>query len=179
VEAKGLDFEKLVEAYYLPLYRFALALSRSETDAEDLTQETFYIWGSKGHQLRDGSKVKTWLFTSLYREFLAGKRHQERFVETDGNEELTTEETELSNSLVNQLDGAIAQKALLALPEYYRTPLSLFYLKELCYREIAEILGVPIGTVMSRISRGKIALRKSLLQAAAPDTNKGNHSEAP
>jgi RNA polymerase sigma factor (sigma-70 family) len=160
------DFEKLVEDFYTPLYRFALALSRSETEAEDLTQQTFYIWASKGHQLRDGAKVKTWLFTTLYREFLARQRQQERFVEVNDSHQSTAAEVELSNSVVNQLDGALALKALLALPEYYRAPLILFYLKELCYREIAEILDIPIGTVMSRISRGKILLRKILAEGA-------------
>jgi RNA polymerase sigma-70 factor (ECF subfamily) len=164
------DFEKVVEDFYMPLYRFGLALSRSETEAQDLTQQTFYIWATKGHQLRDGSKIKTWLFTSLYREFLAGQRHQERFVGTDGSDDLTETEVELSKSAANQLDGAIAQKALLALPDYYRAPLMLFYLKELCYREIAEILDVPIGTVMSRISRGKTLLRKVLAETATPDS---------
>jgi RNA polymerase sigma-70 factor, ECF subfamily len=160
------NFEKAVEDFYIPLYRFGLALSRNETEAEDLTQQTFYIWASKGHQLRDGSKLKTWLFTSLYREFLARQRHQERFVEGDGRDHLTETEVELSNSVANQMDGALAQKALLALPEYYRAPLVLFYLKQLCYREIAEILDVPIGTVMSRISRGKVLLRKLLAESA-------------
>jgi RNA polymerase sigma-70 factor (ECF subfamily) len=161
------QFENLVEDFYLPLYRFALALSRNEAEAEDLTQQTFYIWASKGHQLRDGSKVKTWLFTSLYREFLAHKRERERFV--DGEEttaQLTAAQVELSTSLVNQLDGAIAQKALLALPEQYRAPLMLFYLQQHSYREIAEILDIPIGTVMSRISRGKTQLRKLLADDA-------------
>ena len=65
----------------MPLYRFALSLSRQESDAADLTQQTFLLWASKGHQLRDPSKVKTWLFTSLYREFLGRKRQQDRFVE--------------------------------------------------------------------------------------------------
>ena len=77
----ALDFEKLVEDFYMPLYRFALSLTRHEADAADLTQETFLLWASKGHQLRDPSKVKTWLFTSLYREFLARKRRQDRFVD--------------------------------------------------------------------------------------------------
>src|SRR5690242_6311951 len=83
-----LDFEKLVEDYYMALYRFAFSLSRQESDAADLTQQTFLLWASKGHQLRDPSKVKTWLFTSLYRQFLSRRRHQERFVESAETEEL-------------------------------------------------------------------------------------------
>src|SRR5205814_9620057 len=80
-----LDFEQLVEAFYMPLYRFALSLSREPSDAADLTQQTFLLWASKGHQLRDGSKVKTWLFTTLYRGFLRGERKRCRDVDS-GNE---------------------------------------------------------------------------------------------
>ncbi|HEY3216319.1 MAG TPA: sigma factor [Candidatus Eisenbacteria bacterium] len=58
------EFEDLVRAHHASLYRFALSLTRSEADASDLTQQTFLIWGSKGHQLRDRSRAKTWLFTS-------------------------------------------------------------------------------------------------------------------
>ena len=77
----ALDFEKLVEDFYMPLYRFALSLSRSESDAADLTQQTFFLWASKGHQLHEQSKVKTWLFTTLYREFLWGERKRRRQLE--------------------------------------------------------------------------------------------------
>ena len=69
----------------MPLYRFALSLSRRESDAADLTQQTFLLWAKKGHQLRDPGKVKTWLFTSLYREFLGRKRQQDRFVESESS----------------------------------------------------------------------------------------------
>src|ERR1041385_6319765 len=64
------DFEELVNLYYPPLYRFALSLTRQESDACDLTQQTFYVWARKGHQLLDPSKVKSWLFTTLHREYL-------------------------------------------------------------------------------------------------------------
>ena len=64
------DFEQIVSQHYEPLYRFAFSLTRSEADACDLTQQTFYIWATKGHQLQDRSKVKSWLFTTLHREFL-------------------------------------------------------------------------------------------------------------
>src|SRR2546426_12541254 len=85
------DFERLVEQYYRSLYQFAFSLTRSESDACDLTQQTFYIWATKGHQLRDGAKVKTWLFTTLHREFLETRRRQNRFPHL----ELTQAEPEL------------------------------------------------------------------------------------
>ena len=160
-----LDFEKLVEDYYLPLYRFALSLSRRESDASDLTQQTFFLWASKGHQLRDTSKVKTWLFTSLYREFLGRKRQQDRFVDLEDNPEVISAQV-VSASVVDKLDGDIVQNALFALEEIYRAPLTLFYLQQLSYKEIAAALEIPIGTVMSRISRGKEHLRKALADGA-------------
>ena len=73
------EFEKLVKLYYQDLYRFGFSLTRSEADACDLTQQTFYIWANKGHQLKDLGKVKGWLFTTLHREFLQMSRRQERF----------------------------------------------------------------------------------------------------
>ena len=161
----ALDFEQLVEDYYMPLYRFALSLSRQESDAADLTQQTFFLWASKGHQLRDQSKVKTWLFTSLYREFLGRKREQDRFVEAESSADAISTQA-VPASVVNQLDGEIVQRALLALEEIYRAPLTLFYLQQLSYKEIAETLEIPIGTVMSRISRGKEQLRKALADSA-------------
>src|SRR4051795_5914537 len=74
-----LGFESLVTRYYGALYQFAFSLTRTEADACDLTQQTFYVWAKKGHQLRDPSKVKTWLFTTLHREFLNMKRKVVRF----------------------------------------------------------------------------------------------------
>lgn len=154
----------------MPLYRFALSLSRQSSEAADLTQQTFFLWASKGHQLRDPSKVKTWLFTSLYREFLGRKRQQDRFVEAkDGSEAIAAQS--VPPSVVNQLDGEIVQRALFALEEVYRAPLTLFYLQQHPYKEIAEILEVPIGTVMSRISRGKEQLRKALADGVGLATN--------
>ena len=153
----------------MPLYRFAFSLSRSESDAADLTQQTFFLWASKGHQLRDASKVKTWLFTSLYREFLGRKRQQDRFVESENNSAAIAAQS-VPASVVNQLDGDIVQHALLEMEEFYRAPLTLFYLQEHSYKEIAETLAIPIGTVMSRISRGKAQLRKTLADRAGLTT---------
>lgn len=150
----------------MPLYRFALSLSRSEVEAGDLTQQTFYIWAKKGHQLRDQSKAKTWLFTTLYRDFLASKRRQNRFVTAEEAEQWV-EPAQVAPAGVDALDAATVQEALLKLDERYRAPVTLFYLEQHSYREIAEILGVPIGTVMSRLSRGKAELREKLSDTAS------------
>lgn len=88
--------------------------------------------------------MKTWLFTSLYRAYLATKREEERLAENE--EDLVLASTPLSASLVDKLDGATAQQILLKLAETYRAPLTLFYLQEHSYREIAETLEIPIGT---------------------------------
>ena len=67
-------FAQLVDSHYAGLYRYALSLAKSSSDACDLTQQTFFVWAKKGHTLRDLNKAKTWLFTTLYREFLRNKR---------------------------------------------------------------------------------------------------------
>lgn len=159
-----LDFSTLVATYYEALFRFGLALTRCESEAIDLTQHTFYIWACKGHQLRDSSKAKVWLFSVLRHEFLKRKRYEARFVQSESTLESTPcdEETE-TDSLPAQIDGSAAQEALFGLDDLHREPLVLFYLQQHSYQEIAEILEIPIGTVMSRLWRGKVKLRKLLL----------------
>src|SRR3954470_17437221 len=71
-------FPQLVETYYAALYRFALSLTKSPADASDLTQQTFFIWATNGEALREIGKAKSWLFTTLYREFLRGRRRDSR-----------------------------------------------------------------------------------------------------
>ena len=151
-------FEEIVSAYYEPLYRFALGLSRSEADAADLTQRAFERFGEKSGSVRDVSKTKTWLFTTLYRDFLQQKRHSTRFPESELEESINATMVELPRvDVIADANAAVA--ALSRLEEPFRSTLMLFYLQEHSYREIAEILEVPIGTVMSRISRGKEMLR--------------------
>ena len=154
-------FQQLVDQQYAPLYRFALSLSKSEADASDLTQQTFFLWASKGNQLRDKSKAKSWLFTTLYREFLGRRRHEVRFpkVELD---EVPEEDTSIPANM-NALDGAMVLEALGEVEEPFLGPLTLFYLEQFSYQEIADMIEVPIGTVMSRLSRGKTQLRQRLL----------------
>jgi RNA polymerase sigma-70 factor, ECF subfamily len=155
------DFQQLVSQQYAPLYRFAVSLAKAETDAADLTQQTFFLWASKGHQLRDASKAKAWLFTTLYREFLGRRRHEDRFPQVE-LDDVREEEMSVSPN-VNAFDGATVLQALHEVQEGFRTPLTLFYLEQFSYQEIADMLEVPIGTVMSRLSRGKAQLRQRLL----------------
>ena len=159
-------FTSLVDRYYAALYRFALSLARSQADACDLTQQTFYVWATKGHTLRDSAKAKTWLFTTLYREFLRSRRRDTRMTSL---EELPPGENDLAAEEIDhlrQLDGTLVLEALGAVAEAFRAPLTLFYLEDLSYQEIAETLGVPVGTVMSRLSRGKDQLRAALAAQA-------------
>ena len=165
-------FTQLVDAYYAPLYRFALSLARNPADACDLTQQTFYVWATKGGALRDVTKVKTWLFTTLYREFLKGRRRGARLTAIDdlppGEDEVPAAETDLALAM----DAQLVVEALQEVDEAFRAPLTLFYLEDLPYLEIAEMLEVPIGTVMSRLSRGKAQLRAALAKKAAGASEK-------
>ena len=126
-----------------------------------LLQQTFCIWAQKGHQLKDRSKAKTWLFTTLFREHLAQARRQSRYSDSDIDEieyQLPAHEDDSER----RLDGKRAVSVLNKLDEIFRAPLTLFYLQQHSYKEIAKILDVPIGTIMSRISRGKKQLRKQM-----------------
>jgi RNA polymerase sigma-70 factor (ECF subfamily) len=170
------DFESLVEQYYRPLYQFAFSLTRSESEACDLTQQTFYIWAAKGHQLRDASKVKSWLFTTLHREFLETHRRQARFPHFELSQ-VDAELPTISPTRVTQLDAAQVLQALGQVDEVYQAPVALFYLEDYAYKEIAEILHVPIGTVKSRIARGIAQLQKALGGGPAPGAAPKAHHE--
>jgi RNA polymerase sigma-70 factor (ECF subfamily) len=172
----SLDFEDLAERYYAGLYQFAFSLTRSEAEAADLTQQTFYVWAKKCHQLREASKVKTWLFTTLHRAFLQTRRRQTRFPHF----ELSQVDSELpltSPEQTNGLDSAYVLELLAQVDEGYRAAVSLFYLADHPYKEIAGILGVPLGTVKSRIARGLAQLR-GLLERTTRASRRMAHCEA-
>lgn len=154
-------FENLVELYYRELYRFAYGLVRNDADAADLTQQTFFIWANKGHQLRDAAQVKSWLFTTLHREFLQKHRRESRF----SHQEISLVEEELPQvapDTIQKMDARLLLDFLGRLDALYRGPLVLYYLEDMPYKEIASVLGVPLGTVQSRISRGKALLYQML-----------------
>ena len=166
-----LDLEGIVGRFYAPLYRFALSLTKSETEAADLTQQTFLILAQRSHQIRDVAKVKCWLFTTLRREFL-------RIVRTHLNHPNLEFQPDIHDSpslpedTLRALDAKTVIEALAAVEPTYRTAIELFYLSELSYKEIAEALDVPIGTVMSRLSRGKEQLKAILSDAIAENSKK-------
>ena len=164
--AAGQEFEDLVNQYYGDLYRFAFSLTRSEADASDLTQQTFYLWATKGGQLRDRSKVRAWLFTTLNRFFLQQRRRRTRFPHFELSE-VDSQLPEVVPDQASQSDWAHVLSALAQVDQRYQAPVALFYLADCPYQEIAEILNIPLGTVKSRISRG-IAQVQQYLQNGLP-----------
>lgn len=163
-------FPELVETYYAALYRFALSLTRSSADASDLTQQTFFIWATKGEGLREIAKAKSWLFTTLYREFLRGRRRDSRISAIEDLPPAQQDLPDIGADVISKMDAELVMAALQEVEPVFREPLSLFYLQDLSYIEIAEILAVPIGTVMSRLSRGKAHLRARLAEKAKGGT---------
>jgi RNA polymerase sigma-70 factor, ECF subfamily len=168
---KESDYEEAVINFYEGLYAFGYSLTRKEDDASELTQETFYRLLTKGAMVRDPSKVKSWLFTTLYRIFLGWRQRHALLPHF----EISSVENELAPVTPDQMDvllDSAIRDSLLELEERYRAPLMLFYLNDLSYQETASILDVPIGTVMSRLSRGKALLRQRLAaRAIGTDTN--------
>jgi RNA polymerase sigma-70 factor (ECF subfamily) len=148
----------LVEQHYSLLYRYAYRLSGSAADAEDLTQQTFLVAQTRLDQLRDTERARSWLCSILRNTFLKAQRGP-ACLPLDLLEGGELAETVLDDSL---LDEERLQAALHELPEEYRSVVILYYLNEFSYREIAEQLQVPLGTVMSRLSRARTCLRQRL-----------------
>ena len=162
-----LEFENLVKLYYGDLYRFGLSLTGSEADAADLTQETFYIWANKGHQLQKAASVKGWLFTTLHREFLKTCRRRNRFP-SESIDECATGLPNVSADCAERADWQTLLRILAEIEDDFRAPLVLYYIEDLSYKEIAVVLALPLGTVQSRIARAKIQLLQRLSETNLP-----------
>lgn len=147
--------------YYKDVYRFAYSLASNEADASDLTQQTYMKYTTHGHTIEEPSKTKSWLFTTLHREFLRQRRRNVRFPHTTLDDARADEMPSKEATDLSENTGDVMQ-ALGSMDETLRAPLTLFYLKNMKYREIAEVLEVPIGTVMSRLARAKQFLRNAL-----------------
>ncbi|HET9368581.1 MAG TPA: RNA polymerase sigma factor [Candidatus Udaeobacter sp.] len=162
------EFENLVKLYYGDLYRFGFSLTGSEVDAADLTQETFYIWANKRRQVRNPANVKGWLFTTLHREFLKICRRRKRMADEPIDEDAQNL-PHVYADVVNQIDAQTLLDVLGQIDEGYRVPLVLYYLEDLSYKQIGDVLAIPLGTVQSRIARAKIKLFQ-LLSETRPRT---------
>lgn len=154
------NFARIVDEHYVTLYRFAYRLSGSAAEAEDLTQETFCQAQEKLHQLRDVNKVRPWLFTILRNLWL--RRLRDRKATNTVSIDWVGDMPERAGDPEPEITSEQLQQALNQIPEVYRVPIVLYYFGEFSYREIAEHLDLPIGTVMSRLARGKAQLRQRL-----------------
>ena len=163
----GAGVRELVDAHYDSLYRFAYRLSGSAADAEDLTQEAFGKALAKLPQLREPDHAKAWLFRILRNAYLhrVRDRQRHRTVPLDSVGDVPQADA----GPPADVDPARLQQALDGLDESFRTPLILFYFEDFSYRDIADQMGLPIGTVMSRLARAKAYLRAALAPHAAPD----------
>jgi len=181
MEAPAADeaFVREALSYVDSLYGTALRLTRRSADAEDLVQDTYLKAFRSSAQFQRGTNLKAWLFTILHNTFRNMVRHDGRNpVDVDSEyveqapasvagehspEELLTRAT---------LDVDL-QAALDALPETFRQAVWLRDVEELTYAEIADVLGIPIGTVMSRISRGRRALYDRLQSTRLGEASTG------
>jgi RNA polymerase sigma-70 factor (ECF subfamily) len=150
---------ELVRAHHAAVYRYAYRLCGNATEAEDLTQQTFLIAVRKVHQVREAERACSWLLAVVRSCFLKSLRKL-RPVAVGGLEEQpeTTDET----PEVDEVDRERLTAALADLPGEFRVVVLMFYFEELSYQEIASELEIPIGTVMSRLSRAKGHLRRRL-----------------
>ena len=173
-------FDAALEAQIDALYRAARYLARSESDAEDLAQDTVVRALDRHHQFRQGTNMKAWLLTILTRLYYDRFRGQQRKPQNVSLEEC--DEFDLYQQVCRdggsgpsedpavlaeqRLAAADVQDAVCALPEEYRGAIVLALVNEMNYAEVAAALEIPIGTVRSRISRGRALLQRRLWQYA-------------
>jgi RNA polymerase sigma-70 factor (ECF subfamily) len=181
-------FERLVLDHMDMLYAVALRLTRDPTEAQDLTQNTV-VKALRFHtKFKEGSYIKAWLLTIMRNTFINEYRRKARrpyLVELTGSEAAadTSPDAEMpyvpmageSGGLLELLDDEV-RKAVESLPEDFRTAVVMADLEDRSYKEIADILDCPLGTVMSRLHRGRKLLRKQLADYAKEHRIIGNSS---
>ncbi|MDO5066330.1 MAG: sigma-70 family RNA polymerase sigma factor [Propionibacteriaceae bacterium] len=175
----GLAFEQEALSHLDRLYSAALRMTGNPADAEDLVQET-YAKALKGREsFKDGTNMKAWLYRILTNAHISTWRKAERSPKLSGDEEVTDWQLAKAAShdsqglrsaemeaLDNTPDQAVAD-AMAALPENYRLAVYLADVEGFSYKEIAAIMDTPVGTVMSRLNRGRSQLRTALAEYAA------------
>ena len=140
------------------LRRYARSLTRNEDDAEDLVHDTLVRAYEKQANFRPGSNLRTWLFSVLHNTFIDGFRSATSEARRNAQAALTADTVQQPAQEHSVRLGQVRQ-AFLTLPEEQRSALHLVAIEGLSYEEAAKILGIPIGTLMSRISRARAAMR--------------------
>ena len=175
-------FWNLVQDHMRFLYSVAFRYVGNRYDAEDLVQETLYTAYDKFYQLRDRRKFKSWIFTILRNHFLKWQR-KKALVQMDEFEngidylsqlESVSLQQDVASVYEKKIEAETIQSTLVKLPEKYKAVLVLYYMEDSSYQEIADMLAVPVGTVMSRLSRAKHMMKKALLRStiAQPQSKK-------
>jgi RNA polymerase sigma-70 factor, ECF subfamily len=171
-------FERDVLPMLPSLYGAALRMTRNPADAEDLLQET-YLRAFRGFaSFREGTNLKAWLYRILTNSFINTYRKRQREPQTvEGPDDIDewylfdrlgaqNVEGSAEDQVLDQIPDEGVKRALESLPENFRLPVLLADVEGFSYKEIAEIMGTPIGTVMSRLHRGRKALEKALWETA-------------
>lgn len=155
------DVAQLVAEHHVVLYRYAYRLTGSVADAEDLVQQTFLLAQAKLGQLRDAESARAWLFAILRNCFRQSIRQRPPVPTAQLDERVEAPAVGTWDEGV-EIDQERLQAALDRLPEEFRVVLLMYYFEQISYRDIADRLELPIGTVMSRLSRAKEHLRGKL-----------------
>jgi RNA polymerase sigma-70 factor (ECF subfamily) len=150
----------LVADHYDALYRYAYRLSGNHGDAEDLVQETFVIVLKKLDQVREFTSVRTWLYTVLRNCYLKEIRRNAPLVASNLADDLTEIPDEVEDT---DIDREQLQAAINELSDEFKLVVLQFYFEDCSYLEISKNLELPVGTVMSRLSRAKAHIRRRLL----------------
>ena len=182
-------FESEALVYLDQLYGAGLRMTRNPTDAEDLVQETFAKAYASFHQFTPGTNLKAWLYRILTNTFINSYRKKQRQPQSSGQEvedwQLARAEGHTSTGLrsaeteaLDRMPHSAVTEAMNALAPDFRLAVYLADVEGFSYKEIAEIMGTPIGTVMSRLNRGRNQLRLSLADFAREHGLVGGENDA-